>query len=170
MHPCLNCVSVFQNAPEIRCILMLWSGGAETQVLPAWQLWSASPALSTLVSSSSFCSTPKQPTRCQGNWETDGIGNNPRKAEGRSFSVLAYWKLYRWRCICSFKNPHCQSHPNKLQAFMKSMFCSFMWKVDYLCYNASDNLSYMTFIWLLIWDLEQMLRLYSENALTAHSN
>ena len=113
---------------------------------------SASPALSTSVSSSSFCSTPKQPTHCQGNSETDGIGNNPRKAEGRFLSVFAYWKLYRWRCICYFKNLHCQSQPNKPQAFVKSMLWSFMWKVDYLCYNACDNLSYLTFIWLLIWD------------------
>jgi hypothetical protein len=47
---------------------------------------------------------------------------------------------------------HCHSHPNELQASMKTAVCPFMYKVDYLYDNASDNLSYLTFISLLIWD------------------
>lgn len=165
--PCLNLfLSVVQDILVMRCISMLQSGSAKRQgahCLAATNCKHStfSPLSLSLSQLSSFCSTLKQLTHRQGNWKTDGIGNNPKKAKGRFLSVFAYWKLY-------IEDPSATSKISIAKVTQTNGKLS--WKLcSVLLYRKLIISIIMPVIIFLIWLLfdcsfgisEQMLKLYS---------
>ena len=166
MHPLFKLVSfcgpghlsdtVHLDAPVRRCKETGCSlpGSYELQT----QRFFTSLSLSQL---SSFCSTLKQLTHRQGNWKTDGTGNNPKKAKGRFLSVFAYWKLY-------IEDPSATSKISIAKVTQTNGKLS--WKLCFvLLYRKLIISIIMPVIIFLIWLLfdcslgisEQMLKLYS---------